>query len=70
MRPYELLAAAIIRQAALDYRKILIKCKNNPKNEDYQIARTALERFFRSSHFAFLSDLNGEVLMCNIQKTI
>lgn len=70
MRPYELLAAAIIRQAALDYRKILKKCQDNPRITDYQYARSELERFFRSSHFAFLSDLNGEVLMRNIQKTI
>ena len=70
MRPYELLAQAIIEQAALDYRKILINCKSNPQKEKFQNERADIERFFRSSHFSILTDLDGEMLISKIQKTI
>lgn len=57
MTPYQLLANAIIMQAVKDYRRT-----KNPAD------RKELENFFRSEWFSFLSNLNGEVLLEQLQK--
>ena len=57
MTPYQLLANAIIIQAVKDYRRT-----KNPAD------RKELENFFRSEWFSVLSNLNGEVLLEQLQK--
>lgn len=57
MNPYQELANAIIIMAVKDYRRT-----KNP------VERKELERFFRSEWFSFLSNLNGEVLLEQLQK--
>lgn len=57
MTPYKLLANAIIIQAVKDYR-----------NAKHPATRKELERFFRSEWFSILSNLNGEVLLKQLQK--
>lgn len=57
MNPYQELANAIIILAVKDYRRT----KNLAERKE-------LERFFRSEWFSFLSNLNGEVLLEQLQK--
>ena len=57
MNPYQELANAIIILAVKDYRRT-----KNPAE------RKELERFFRSEWISFLSNLNGEVLLEQLQK--
>lgn len=57
MNPYQELANAVIILAVKDYRRT-----KNPAE------RKALEQFFRSEWFSFLSNLNGEVLLEQLQK--
>ena len=67
MNPYQLLANAIIAQAALDYREVLLAWSKDKANVNTIIDKKDLEEFFLSGWFGVLSDLNGEVLMKDIQ---
>ena len=67
MNPYQLLANAIIAQAALDYREVLLAWSKDKANVNIIIDKKDLEEFFLSGWFGVLSDLNGEVLMKDIQ---
>lgn len=57
MRGYELLANAVIAQAAADYRKALIKQK------EYNTQVEELERFFTGEIFNNFTNLDGTELM-------
>lgn len=57
--PHKNLALAIVERAVFDYR-IAVRSK------DYT-AKRELRRFFTSDWFAFLCDLDGEVLMNNLK---
>lgn len=57
---YELLSAAIIERALLDYKTALTEKDEGTIRE--------CERFLRSEWFAFLSDLNGEKLIGMIRE--
>ena len=67
MNSYQLLANAIIAQAALDYHEVLLTWANNKADVNILIEKKDLEEFFLSGWFGILSDLNGEVLMKKIQ---
>ena len=67
MNPYQLLANAIIAQAALDYRDVLLAWAKKNTDVDIIIEKKDLEEFFLSGWFGVLSGLNGEVLMKDIQ---
>lgn len=60
--PYTNLAAAIVGSAALDYKAAY---ETNDKG-----AINSLRRFFRSDWFCFLSDLDGDVLMAQIERMV
>lgn len=60
--PYTNLAAAIVERAMLDYKDAYV-C--NDKG-----AINSLRRFFRSDWFCFLSDLDGEVIMAQIERMV
>lgn len=68
MNPYENLANAIIIQAAKDYKKALKALKRNSKYEPAVFMKRDCERFFRSSWFAALTNLDGEALMDSLKK--
>ena len=70
MNPYQELANAIILQAVKDYRVTLRRCAAHPRDRAYNNERAGLERFFRSGWFGFLTNLDGEVLMHQIQDEI
>lgn len=57
--PYTNLAMAIVERTVFDYR-IAVRSK------DYT-AKRELRKFFTSDWFAFLCDLDGEVLMKNLE---
>ena len=64
MRGYELLANAVIAQAAEDYRKALIKQKK------YNIQVEELEHFFTSEKFNVFTNLDGTELMKKIHAEV
>ena len=57
---YEMLAAAVIERAVIDYRAALME------RDEPEISK--LSKFFRSDWFDFLSDLDGEVLMAQVER--
>lgn len=70
MEPYQALANAIIESAAKDYRKSLIALHKNPKYKEAQKMRDECESFFLSGWFGVLTNLDGSVLMENIQRMV
>ena len=60
---YEKLAMAIVKQAAMDYKKVLSILRYDPHDKKALIERESLERFFRSRWFSILCNLDGEELM-------
>ena len=67
VNPYEELAQAIILQAVRDYRQNNKKMVDEPDDPKNQKRRQELEKFFLSSWFAILTDLNGKDLLHRLQ---
>lgn len=67
---YTLLANAIVAQAAKDYKDNLLLLHKNPNDKKAQAERRKLEKFFRSSWFDILTQLDGEVLLQKLQQTV
>lgn len=67
MDGYYSLAAAILRQAIMDYKSAVKMLIKHPKHLGALHDRDALRRFFRSEWFSVLSDLNGTSLMKKIE---
>ena len=63
MTGYEVVANAVIEQAAKDYRSALKKLKRNPDNEAAGIMKKDCEDFFQSSNFNRFTKIDGEMLM-------
>lgn len=68
--PYEKLAAAIVRQAATDYRVALRKIKAHPKNRDAMDAALRIEGFFRSGWYSELTSVDGEYLIRKLREEV
>ena len=68
--PYERLANAIILQAVSDYRVALKKIKANPRNRDAIDEALQIEKFFRSSWYGVLTDVDGEYLIKRLQDEV
>ena len=68
MEGYEMLAAAVVERAVLDYRQAQenIRAKYNVLDAQNMIRR--LDQFFRSEWFRILSDLDGEELVEMMRK--
>jgi hypothetical protein len=70
LRPYELLANAIIEQAAKDWLSAR-KGEELSEEEDkklYTDRRLEIERFFRSKRFAIYTNLNPDYLIEQLEK--
>ena len=68
IRPYEVLANAIVLQAVEDYRKA---GKDIAKRNGAVTARNEqkrIERFIKSKWFTFLTDVRPELLLKELQK--
>lgn len=57
---YHALVNAIVMQAVKDYRTAL-------KDDDTQVKHEC-ERFFRSSWFTFLTDVDGEIIIREVRR--
>lgn len=68
--PYEVLAHEIILSAVRDYRKALKKLKKDSECERALSTKRACERFFRSSWYRVLTNLDCEIIIKGIQKEI
>lgn len=66
--PYKRLAAAIVENAVVDYKKALRRVRKHPDNEFALSEKAELERFFRSSWCGMLTDIDGEVIIAKIQQ--
>ena len=67
INPFEELAQAIILQAVKDYRQNNKRMANKPDEQKLQNRRMELGKFFLSSWFAVLTDLNGKHLLHRLQ---
>lgn len=63
MSEYEILANAIIEQAAKDYRAAQKKLKKNPYNMAAQRTVREVEVFFLSKWFKVLTTANGPAIL-------
>ena len=68
MDPYQILANAIIIQAAKDYRVALRRLKRNPKNKEARAAAEEIERFFRSDYYRTMTNVDGEMLIKKLKE--
>ena len=68
--PYERLANAIVLQAVSDDRVALKKLKAQPKNREAISEALEIEKFFRSSWYSILTDVDGEYLIRRLQDEI
>ena len=68
MNGYQLLANAIIEQAAKDYRKALCAIQLNKNNRSARASKTHLEKFFLSEWFGALTNVNGAVLISKLKE--
>lgn len=70
MDPYERLANAIVLQAAKDYRTALRRLNHDPYDYAARMKIKELERFFLSSWYAVLTNVDGELLMERLRKEV
>ena len=68
--PYESLAVAIVAQAGKDYMKALQTLKRNRKNKEALSMKEEVERFFASSWYQELTDLDSAFLMRKIKEEV
>ena len=66
--PMQMLAEAIVVQAAEDYREALRKLKINPVNGEALRMKKECERFFRSRWYRMLTRVNSRMIMRRIQE--
>ena len=67
MTNYEILANAIVEQAAKDYRWARAVLAKDAKNADAIDMRADTEQFFHSAWFALLTSLDGEWLLQKLE---
>ncbi|WP_315453038.1 hypothetical protein [uncultured Selenomonas sp.] len=64
---YEILANAIVEQAAKDYRWARTALGKAAENVEAITMRSDTERFFRSAWFGQLTSINGEWLLQQLE---
>ena len=69
MNPYQLFADAIVRQAVNDYREAL-RGKSPIYGQSPQYVKKECESFFRSSWFALLTNVDGELIIEKVRGEI
>lgn len=71
LSPWQKLANAIVEQAVDDYRKARARLKANPMTADRADCEIRqLERFFRSSWFEVLTDVDGRTVLARLRKEV
>ena len=67
--PWQKLANAIVEQAVKDYRTAQARVKANPESAEHaKVEVRQLERFFRSSWFEVLTDVDGQLVLSRLKK--
>ena len=65
---YEILANAIVEQAAKDYRWARTVLRKAAENVEAMAMRSDTERFFRSAWFGQLTSIDGEWLLEKLEE--
>ena len=68
LQPEELLAIAIIDQAAEDYRMTRRKLRTNPKHKESLWLKQDCEKFFRSAWYRMLTTVDGAWLLRRLEE--
>ena len=68
MNGYQVLANAIIIQAAKDYRSALRVLKRHPKSLAAMAEISSIEQFLRSPWYTVLTKVNPEYLITRLRK--
>lgn len=68
MTGYQALANGIIEQAAKDYRAALKILRRHPDSKAAMATAMEVERFFHSSWFAVLTDIDPDYLIERLRK--
>ena len=68
MDPYQELANAVVLQAVRDYRDAVKKLSRGKTNTAAEQMKNECERFFKSGHFNIFTELDGKVLLSQLEK--
>lgn len=68
--PYEVLGNAVVVQAVKDYRTVAKKLSNGKKNTTAVSVKNECERFFKSPYFNVFTQLDGKLLLSQLQKEV
>jgi len=68
MSGYQALANAIIEQAVKDYRTALKTLRRHPDSKTAMATAMGVERFFHSSWYAILTDIDPDYLIDRLRK--
>ena len=68
MDPYQALGNAVVLQAVKDYRDAVKKLSRGKKNTTAEQTKSGCEKFFKSGHFNIFTELDGKVLLSQLEK--
>ena len=68
--PYEALGNAVVLQAVKDYREAVHKLSRGKKNTIAESTKQECERFFQSPYFNVFTQLDGKVLLSQLEKEV
>lgn len=68
--PCEALGNAVVLQAAKDYREAVKKLSRGKKNAMAESTKNECERFFKSTYFNLFTQLDGKVLLSQLEKEV
>lgn len=70
LSPYEALGNAVVLQAVKDYRDAVQKLSRGKKNTIAESTKQECERFFQSPYFNVFTQLDGKVLLSQLEKEV
>lgn len=70
LSPYEALGNAVVLQAVKDYREAVHKLSRGKKNTIAESTKQECERFFQSPYFNVFTQLDGKVLLSQLEKDV
>ena len=68
LSPEEALGNAVVLQAVKDYREAVKKLSRGKVNHAAEQMKNECERFFKSCHFNIFTNLDGNVLLSQLEK--
>lgn len=70
LNPYQALENAVVVQAVKDYRDAVHKLSRGKKNMAAETMKKECERFFKSSDFNIFTQLDGKVLLSQLEREV